>query len=193
MTWLIAVDESGDLGSDSRFFSMAAIITKRVRHLDPVFKSIPLKKDEPKFHNSNEFEIKKVLTALAETDVAIVSITVDKHDYDSVYYDLRGNKLYKRVLYDLLELSLSSISGHDVIIFLDRSRFVSLEELQSMANDLSITHDCTLKKCEKHTSNQNKCIQIADYVVGSVNRYYENDDDRFAAILSKKISLARKN
>ncbi len=90
---------------------MAAIITKRVRHLDPVFKSIPLKKDEPKFHNSNEFEIKKVLTALAETDVAIVSITVDKHDYDSVYYDLRGNKLYKRVLYDLLELSLSSISG----------------------------------------------------------------------------------
>ncbi len=62
-----------------------------------------------------------------------------------------------------------------------------------MANDLSASHDCTLKKCEKHTSNQNKCIQIADYVVGSVNRYYENDDDRFAAILSKKISLARKN
>ncbi len=193
MTWLIAVDESGDLGSDSRFFSMAAIITKRVRHLDSVFKSLPLKKDEPKFHNSNEFEIKKVLTAQTETDANIVSITVDKHDYNSAYYNLRGNKLYKRVLHDLLDLSLSSISGHDVIIFLDRSRFVSLEELQSMANDLSITHDCTLKKCEKHTSNQNKCIQIADYVVGSVNRYYENDDDRFATILSKKISLARKN
>ena len=57
MTWLIAIDESGDLGRDSRFFTIAAIVVRRVRSLDPVFKKIPTKREESKFHNSTEQEI----------------------------------------------------------------------------------------------------------------------------------------
>ena len=193
MTWLIAIDESGNLGPDSRFFSMAAVITRRVRTLDPVFKKIPIKRNESKFYNSTEPEIFEVLSSLMETEAEIVYVTVDKHDYTSPYYDLRGNKLYCSVLQDLLYKSLRSISGHDVTIFLDRSRFISLNELQSLARELSSIHYCNLIKCEKHTSHQNKCIQVADYVVGAINRYYENDDKRFAQLLSKKISFARKN
>lgn len=193
MTWLIAIDESGDLGSDSRFFSMAAIVTRRVRSLDPVFKKIPNHDDESKFHNSSEQEIVGILSSLIATDSQIVYITVDKHDYTSPYYGMKGNKLYGAVLRDLLDRSLASISGHDTTVFVDRSRFISLGELQSMAKELSVQHRCALKKCEKHTSHQNKCIQVADYVVGAINRHYENDDERFVSLLSQKISFARKN
>ena len=193
MTWLVAIDESGDLGSDSRFFSMAAIVTRRVRSLDPVFKKIPTKRDESKFHNSTEDEISSVLIALADTDASIISVTVDKYDHTSPYYGMRGNRLYYQTLYDLLDKTLSSISSHDVTIFLDRSRFISLNEFQSMAKSLSTSYGCTLIRCEKHTSHQNKCIQVADYVVGTVNRYYESDDERFIWILAEKISFARKN
>ena len=130
---------------------------------------------------------------MVATDTDIVFITVDKYDFTSPYYGMRGNKLYHSVLHDLLDLSLASVSGHDTTVFLDRSRFVSLDELQSMAKELSMLHNCALKKCEKHTSHQNKCIQVADYVVGAINRYYENGDERFTSLLSEKISFARKN
>ena len=193
MTWLIAIDESGNLGSDSRFFSMAAIITRRVRSLEPVFKKIPTKRDESKFYNSTESEIYGVLSSLMETDTIVVHIVVDKYDYTSIYYDKRGNDLYRSVLRDLLDRSLESISGHDTTVFLDRSRFVSLDELQSMARKSASSYNCNIIRCEKQTSHQNKCIQVADYVVGAINRYYENGDERFVPLLSKKISFARKN
>ncbi len=172
---------------------MAAIVTRRVRSLGPVFKRIPNKRDEFKFHNSTPDEISGILMALAGTDASIVSVTVDKYDHTSPYYGMRGNRLYRQVLHDLLDMTLSAISGHDTTIFLDRSRFISLDELQSIARTLCDTHGCALRRCEKHTSHQNKCIQVADYVVGTINRYYENDDERFISILSKKISVARKN
>ena len=62
-----------------------------------------------------------------------------------------------------------------------------------MARELSSSHNCTLIRCEKQISHQNKCIRVADYVVGAISRYYENGDVRFVSLLSEKISFARKN
>ena len=68
MTWLAAVDESGNLGSDSRFFVMSAVTVRRVRTLSSAFKAIPTPRDESKFYNSTDKEILEVLKELSLTD-----------------------------------------------------------------------------------------------------------------------------
>ena len=193
MTWLIAIDESGNLGSDSRFFSMAAIVTRRVRSLSPVFKAIPRVREESKFYNSTESEIHSVLESFSKTDSCIFAVVVDKHDFKSKYYGLAGNRLYLAVLRDLMDAAFQYIGSHDANLFLDRNTFVSLDQLRSSAKEYAIKNHSNLKKCEKATSHQNKCIQIADYVVGTINSHFQNDDDRFYHLIEKKISFARKN
>lgn len=193
MTWLIAIDESGNLGPDSRFFSMAAVITRRVRSLSAVFKAIPVAREESKFYNSTESEIMKILEEFSETDSWVCSIVVDKYDYQGPYYGLSGNRLYYSVLKDLLDISFSSIGPHDTTLFLDRNTFVTLEELRISAYTCAIKYKANLKKCEKATSQQNKCIQIADYIAGTINSHFQNDDCRFFHLIERKISFARKN
>ena len=48
-----------------------------------------------------------------------------------------------------------------------------------------------VKKCDKATSEQNKCIQIADFIAGATRSYHENDNDTLK-ILNEKISIARR-
>ena len=126
MTWLAAVDESGNLGSDSRFFVMSAVIVRRVRTLSSAFKAIPTARDESKFYNSTDEEILEVLKELSLIDVAIVSVEVDKYDYASKYCGVSGNALYRIVLTDLLDRVFGQVGSHDVNLFVDRSTFVSL-------------------------------------------------------------------
>lgn len=54
MTWAISIDESGNLGKDSRYFVMAATVVMRQRHLLSVSKKIPRQREESKFYNSTE-------------------------------------------------------------------------------------------------------------------------------------------
>lgn len=187
MTWLAAVDESGNLGSDSRFFVMSAVIVRRVRTLSSAFKAIPAARDESKFYNSTDEEILEVLKELSLTDVAIVSVEVDKYDYASKYYGVSGNALYRIVLTDLLVRVFGQVGSHDVNLFVDRSTFVSLEDLRSMATETSKRHGSNLKRCEKATSHQNKCVQIADFVAGSFYADLQHGDGRFREQIEEKI------
>ena len=192
MTWMIAADESGNLGPKSQYFVMSAIITKRVKNLSATFKAIPTSKEESKFYNSTDDEICSVLSELSKTDVVIVSVEVDKHDYQSQYYGKHGNNLYRLVLCDLLKKAFEYVGQHDVNVFIDRSTFMNLEELRSIASDLSEKCGTNLKRCEKSTSGHNKCVQIADYVAGSLYTNLQNKDGRFKGIIAEKISPARK-
>lgn len=99
MTWLIAIDESGDTGSGSRFFMMAAIIVSHRRQLLPAIKAIPSGPKEFKFYNSLPERIEPVLCAFSGCCVDIVYVVADKHDYRSEYYGLYGNVLYSSVLW----------------------------------------------------------------------------------------------
>ncbi|MBE6522088.1 MAG: DUF3800 domain-containing protein [Thermoplasmata archaeon] len=192
MTWVVAIDESGDLGKDSRFFSMAAVINERVRNLEPVFKKIPKIREDSKFYNSTESEIIDVLASLPDSDSIIISVTVDKHDYTGSHYGVHGNKLYAAVLGDLFDSVFEHIGAHDVSVFLDRSTFVTILELNSICLEAASHHGTNVKKCVKATSHQNRCVQIADFAAGAINRKFEYDDIRFYGLI-EKISFARKH
>lgn len=189
MTWLVAIDESGNLGPVSRFFVMSAIITKRVRVLNPVFKSIPKFRKESKFSNSTDEEIEKVLHKLSMTDTYIISVVVDKHDYSSPFYGIDGKSLYCNVLSKLLNDVFNFIGHHDVSVYIDRSTFIGLNELRVMAMGLTQKHGCNLIRCEKVTSHQNKCIQIADFVAGSFFVSSQYGIVKFTSIIQEKVIL----
>ncbi|MDR2846482.1 MAG: DUF3800 domain-containing protein [Candidatus Methanoplasma sp.] len=192
MTWVISIDESGNLGHESRYFVMIATIVMRPRHLSKVSKLIPKTQNESKFHNSPDDMILSIISEFSNADVRVVYVAIDKHNQKSLFYGCYGNDLYKKVLNQVLKDSMSILSGTDINVFLDRSSFVKLDEFRAMSAEIAIANKCNLKRCEKVTSHHNKCIQIADYIAGSVRLYYESDDDKFITIMKEKISVARK-
>ena len=186
MTWSIAIDESGNLGKDSRYFVMAAIVTMRQRNLLPVVKLIPTYREVSKFYNSTDSEITTILEGFAKSNATVSYVLVDKHDYKSEYYGLNGNDLYLKVLQRLLNLAFESISG-DVNVYLDRSTFIPLQTFRKITGEISLQKGCNLKKCDKVTSHQNRCVQIADYVAGAINYNFRNNDSTFMDLIKERI------
>ena len=193
MTWAISIDESGNLGKDSRYFVMAATVVIRQRHLLSVSKKIPRQREESKFYNSTEEEIMEVLNELSMSNVRIVYVVVDKYDYTGRFYGLHGNSLYEAVLRELLAEAFATVKGGDANVFLDRSSFVTLSSFRTIAGEIAASAGCNLKKCDKVTSHQNRCVQIADYVAGAINRNYEDGDPHYMDVIRENISIARKD
>ena len=192
MTWLVSIDESGSLGRDSRFFVMAAIVTMRSRLLSSVVKKIPKKSEESKFYNCTDDQIMKILKELSNCNVSIVFVVVDKHDYKGRYYGIYGNKLYETVLRELLAEAFAIVGKSDVNVLLDRSSFISLITVRNVAEDVAEPEGSNIMRCDKVTSHQSSCVQIADFVAGAI-RSYVNGDTRFIELISSKISVARRN
>lgn len=172
---------------------MAATAVMRQRYLLSVSKKIPRQREESKFYNSTGVEIMEVLNELSTSNVRIVYAVVDKYDPAGRFYGLHGNSLYEAVLRELLEEAFSMVKGGDVNVFLDRSSFVTLRSFRIISGEIAASVGCNLKKCDKVISHQNRCVQIADYVAGAINRNYEENDPHYMDVIREKISIARKD
>ena len=106
---------------------------------------------------------------------------------------MHGNGLYEAVLRGLLAEALVAVKGGDANVFLDRSSLVTLSSFRTIAGEIAASVGCNLKKCDKVTSHQNRCVQIADYVAGAINRNYEDGDPHYMDVIREKISIARKD
>lgn len=95
-------------------------------------------------------------------------------------------------LYDpILAEAFAEVKGEDANVFLDRSSFVTLSSFRAIAGEIAASAGCNLKKCDKVTSHQNRCVQIADYVAGAINRNYEDGDPHYMDVIREKVSIAR--
>jgi len=189
---MIAIDESGDLGKDSRFFTMAALVTIRSRNLISASKAISKRSDDPKFYNSTDDEIFTVLDSVSQSNVELFYVTVDKHNYSGKYYGLYGNILYVAVLKELLDDILNRLSKRDARVMLDDCSFITASDFKILVESIARKNNCNIIKCEKKPSQQSKCIQIVDYIVGSIWRLYERSNPIYLNKLAEKVSVARK-
>ena len=192
MTHMVAIDESGDTGKDSRFFTMAAVATVRPRLIMAARKAVLCDSDEFKFYKAEKEDLLRVLNAISSCPIDIISVTVDKHDYSSKCYGIYGNKLYKMTLEALVEEVFRTVVTRDVNVYVDSNTFISQSDLRKLVDYISLENGHNVKRCEKVISQHNKCIQLADVVAGSINRFYENGDGTYISVISKKISVARK-
>ena len=76
-------------------------------------------------------------------------------------------------------------------MFVDCSSLIEIERLMEMARKEADKAGVDLMKCDKVTSEQNKCIQLVDYVAGAARARYE-DEDATIHIIEKRISIARR-
>lgn len=169
---------------------MAAIVMMRSRHLMKVAKMIPDDGREHKWGNTDDSARRALFKEMVSCQFNVVYSVVNKNQPSSGVY-VYGNQLYEIFLRQVLADSMSALQCRDVNIIVDRSRFVTLDRLREIAQEEAVKADVNIKKCEKITSQQNKCIQIVDYVAGAVRSSMEHGDDTLS-ILDEKISVARR-
>ena len=192
MTGLIAIDESGDLGSaGTEYFTIAAIIMMRPRNLKKAADLIPNKGYEVKWHNSDSRTKSEIINALSDLSFKIVCCTVNKNNPDD-HKPIYGNDLYERTLKEVIADSFKVLPCRDVNIIIDSCSFIDTEKIREMAFKEAEIQDVNPKKIYKPVSQQNKCIQLADFVAGAVRAEYEYSDELFKQ-LSKKVSVARRH
>lgn len=191
MTGLIAIDESGDLGSSgTRFFTMAAIIMLRPRNLKKAADAIPQKGYEVKWNNSDAQTRRDIIGVMSDLSFRIVYCTVDKNnpeDHKPVY----RNELYERTFREVISESFRVLPCRDVNVFLDSCSFIDTERIREIVSEEAEIRDVNPKKVYKVVSQQNKCIQLADFVAGALRAESEYSDKTIEP-LNEKISVARR-
>ena len=190
MTGLIAIDESGDLGSHgTRFFAIAAIIMLRPRDLKKAANLLP-SDTERKWHNSIPQIREEILTAMSSLRFTAAYTVVDKNN-PSDHHPVYGNELYEKTLRQVLSDAMEVLPCKDVNVLLDGSGFIKLERFRKIVSEEAAIHSVNPKKVHKVSSNQNKCIQLADFVVGAARAKYEYADFTIETLV-EKVSVARR-
>ena len=192
MTGLIAIDESGDLGSSgTEFFTIAAIIMLRPRNLKKAADLIPKKGYEVKWHNSDSKTKNEIINALSDLSFKIVYCTVNKNNPDD-HRPVYGNELYERTLKEVIADSFKVLPCRDVNVVIDGCSFIDTEKIREIVLEEAEIQDVNPKKVYKAVSHQNKCIQLADFVAGAVRAESEYSDELFKK-LSEKVSVVRRH
>ncbi|MBO7352475.1 MAG: DUF3800 domain-containing protein [Candidatus Methanomethylophilaceae archaeon] len=190
MTGLIAIDESGDLGpSGSKYFSIAAIIMLRPRNLKKASDMLP-NGEERKWHNSTPVFRRNLLETLSELSFNVVYTVVNKNEPLN-HHPIYGNKLYEEVLREVLSDAMEYLPCKDVNIFLDGCGFIKLDRFRQIVSEEASKHEVNTKQVHKVFSNQNKCIQLVDFIAGASRAKNEYNDDTID-IITKRVSVARR-
>ena len=190
MTDLVVIDESGDLGSQgSTYFVMAAMIIPRPRNLKSVYKLIPRDGKEHKWYNSDEDEKQKILDLMATCNYKIVYTSVNKNSPTSTN-PIYGNKLYDLVTTHVIQDALSHLGTRDVKVFLDNNGFITTTRLKEIVQLTARLTEVNPLDVGKRDSQSTPCLQLVDYVVGSIRANYEYSEELHPAI-EKKLSFAR--
>lgn len=192
MTGLIAIDESGDLGSSgTEYFAIAAIVMLRPRDLKKAANTIPKNNYEVKWANASPSTKTDVIGSLEDLRFKIVYTVVNKNNPDD-HHPVYGNLLYEKTLKQVIEDAISVLPCKDFNLFLDSNYFITIDRLREIVKEESAEQNVNPKKIDKIQSQQNRCIQLADFVAGAVRTYYESSNSALN-VLSKKVSIARRH
>ncbi|MDR3283293.1 MAG: hypothetical protein LBS92_06805 [Candidatus Methanoplasma sp.] len=129
----------------------------------------------------------RVLAEVAGADATIVYVCIDKKDPNGPF--ARGNELYRMVLEGLMRDTMKASPCMDLRIVVDKSWFIDKNRLTEMAENLSKELNRNVKSCNKVSSD--RCVRIADYVVGSIWARYERENDEYFDMARGRISVAR--
>jgi len=196
MTYInyIYIDESGDLGlRGSKYFSIAAVITDEPKILNRIIKKLrqtKLKKKikqlpEIKANNSNRIIKEYVLKKVNSANCQIFAIVVDKSKILSRLYEVK-DKLYNYlcgILLDTIDIKYGKI-----IITIDKKHTNSLirEDFNNYIKKKIGCKDIKVEIYHKPSYSSNE-LQVADFVVWSINRKFNTGDDYYYKIIEDKI------
>jgi hypothetical protein len=197
MTSTVSLDESGNVGSQDRYFVLAALIAKRTNDLNKSFKILDeMRKKrssakgsdhEVKFRNSYPDERIRVLQSLSESSVSIVYVAIDKKK-SKLYSNTHNCDLYKAAIKEILPLIGKALTTNDVVLNFDENLCISMKDLIDTVN--KNLQKRNVKSVKKVRSFADKAVQLADFISGSVREKYENGDEQYITVIEEKISIA---
>lgn len=202
----IFLDESGDLGFNfkkkktSKFFVVAFLFLKNKGPVEKIIKKIfkSFTKKEKKFHKGVLHCFKetprvriKVLNLLKEKDVSVIAIYLNKK---KVYTRLQDEKhvLYNYVTNILLDRIYNKkiISIKEPINFIasrrETNKFLNENFKNYLKNQINKNHSIKIE-IEIKSPNEEKCLQVVDFVAWAIYRKYEFGDETYSNLIKEKI------
>lgn len=208
----VFVDESGDLGFSTKatkYFIVAYLecdTPERLRiELKRLLKRLHQKKQYPKSRNEfkfsrmNDYCRKMVLTKIAECDVSLGAVILEKARVEN---KLRKDpaKLYNWCVVHNIMISLIQqiATGNKIQITFDKSLPKwRINEFNSYATNKAIylLHEkgtplpVNSIKLNHTPSEKEPCLQAADAIAGAYHQKYENNNPEYTKIIESKISF----
>ena len=168
---------------------MAAIVVFRSRDLKKAAKMLP-DSSERKWHNTLPEKRNELLEMMSGLNFKAVYTVVDKNnpvDHDYLY----GNNLYSKVLRLVVSDAMRYISSSDVNVLLDRNGFITSEEFRNIVLEEAAINNINPLRIRTLSSEQNKCLQLVDFIAGASRSKYEHGDNTID-IIKEKVSFARR-
>jgi len=200
----IFLDESGDLGfsfpRSSRYFVVCAMYTtdgKAISRLprDAKRKGGVVNIPEVKFSKSRDALRRTVLDGLSRSDCDIVWGAIDKHE--ARYARRRENETYCDLCSKVLSETFRRIRARRIDVMLDRrsSRKLHRDELDAYIVDaLNHCHSGFFVpelQIGHYDSAKIQCLQVCDFVIGSVFQMIERNHNSYVDIISERIAFGK--
>ncbi len=202
----VYLDESGDLGFDfsksktSRHFIVTALfVTKRgpvekiVKKIFCSFSKVEMKSHGGTLHAYKERPVtrQRVLGALAEHDVTIVAIYLNKV---KVYTHLQDEKhvLYNYVANILLDrIYTKKLVPTDEVVHLiasqrETNKFLNKNLCNYLTQQLAGNHRLDID-VKIRSPQQEKCLQIVDFASWAIFRLIEHGDESYFNLIKRRV------
>ncbi len=184
----IFIDESGDLGSYSKYFIVAAIVTNEpiklrriINKTNRIFKKQISKSNEIKGTNTPNNIIKNILKKLNNVDYKVFVVIFNKKNKSKITFK-NTNELYNIIACELAKI-IPITSKTSIVV--DKSKSKNIEIL-----NFNKFFEINLNNFKKYSidfhhlsSLHNKELQIVDLIAWSFFQSKEYDDEEFIKLI----------
>ena len=184
----IYIDESGDLGKDSKYFIISAIISSNktdleriINKINRIFKKQLRNFNEIKGNNTPNYIIKKILKRLENIDYEAVIIVFNKENKDKIKYS-NNNELYDIIASELAKM-ITIKQKTSIIIDKSKTKHSDIKLfdkyfIENLNNNLNFPIEIS------HLSSTNsKGLQIIDIISWSYFQNYEKNNEEFIKLI----------
>lgn len=184
----IYIDESGDLGKDSKYFIISAIISSNktdleriINKINRIFKKQLRNSNEIKGNNTPNYIIKKILKRLENIDYEAVIIVFNKENKDKIKYS-NNNELYDIIASELAKM-ITIKQKTSIIIDKSKTKHSDIKLfdkyfIENLNNKLNFPIEIS------HLSSTNsKGLQIIDIISWSYFQNYEKNNEEFIKLI----------
>ncbi len=194
-------DESGNLGKDGRYFTIACVEATDVKPLKNVMKRaiLKVKKEFPKYVSHREIKAVDAnpivkdyfLRKIVSKNIKIRYVVADLHNTKKELIE-DENLLYNFMLQFLIKPAARMRDLTQLIINIDK-RTIKVESENSFEHyiKLKLIYELNLEidvKVNYYESHNSYAIQAADFVANTVNAYYEhNNNHHYYEIIKGKV------
>lgn len=186
------IDESGELGKQTRYFVFGAIITNNPKELDSIIRKTRRKykkqlgnTSEIKGYTTDDYIIKKILNRLNNTNYKVVGVILDKNNIYKIPKSYDYNILYDTVASKLAN-GININNTTSIIVDKCKNKQEEITNFnKTFISNLNNTNNHTVDV--KHANSIHYTgLQVADLIAWSLFQSVERENSEFIDLIENK-------